>query len=130
VCRPILLLAGFQLSDPLFHAFGFGLQLLQILLQPGDLLFARGEVPPKGRAGTPAPALATTTAFAPVMSMPTVSTAVPAAVAVMLSVSTGSALAAVAVMGLLGAFTPVTLIAMTVAMMMLLIFTHMFHLLV
>jgi hypothetical protein len=119
---------GFHLSDPLFHALGFGLQLLQILLQPGDMLFARGEVPPKGRAGTPAPALAATTAFAVVTSMPTVSTAALAAVAVMLAVSTVAALATVMGMRVLRVFAPVTLIA-TMAVLMLIMFSHMFHLL-
>jgi len=110
---PDPLFAGFELSDPLFHALGFGLQLLQILLQPGDLLFARDKVPPELRAGPYALARAASAL---------------AAVAVMLTVST-TAPAAVTGMGVLRAFAPVTLIAVTVAVVMLIMFTHLFHLL-
>jgi hypothetical protein len=116
--------AGFHLSDPLFHAPGFGLQLLQILLQPGGPLFARDKVPPERRARPPGPALAAAAAFAAVAMMLTVSTAALAMMAVMLAVSTAAAL-----VGVLRAFAPVTLIAVTVALVMLIMFTHLFHLL-
>jgi len=105
VRRPVLLLAGFQLSDPLFHALGFGLQLLQILLKPGDLLFACDKAPPERRA------LTATTALAAVASMSTVfAVTALSAVAVMLPVSTVATLSAVTVV-------------------MLIMFSHMFHLL-
>ena len=61
--------------------------------------------------------------------MPTVSAAALAAMAVMPAGPTVATLTAVTVMEVLRAFAPVTLIARAMAVVMLIMFSHMFHLL-
>jgi len=49
----------FHFGEALLHGLDLGLQLLQVLLQPGDALCPRGEAAAEGEVRPPTPALAT-----------------------------------------------------------------------